>query len=65
MVFQHNYPYQIWEDFAGPGADEFRVRVWSAEPVRAAGLCVDGGAWTGRYTAVPVVRPLVTSTAFC
>ncbi|MDY3555476.1 metallophosphoesterase [Gemmata sp. JC717] len=95
-------------------ADEVRARVWSAEPVRAVGLCVDGGAWvpmgpcgngfwraplpgsrlakgvhrlvvraedgtggagahevefavdpTGRYTAVPMVRPLVTSTAFC
>jgi 3',5'-cyclic-AMP phosphodiesterase len=24
VVFQHNYPYQIWEDFAGPGIDEWR-----------------------------------------
>jgi 3',5'-cyclic-AMP phosphodiesterase len=24
VVFQHNYPYQIWEDFAGPGADVWR-----------------------------------------
>jgi hypothetical protein len=24
VVFQHNYPYQIWEDFAGPGADGWR-----------------------------------------
>ena len=24
MVFQHNYPYQIWEDFAGPGIDGWR-----------------------------------------
>ena len=24
VVFQHNYPYQIWEDFAGPGVDAWR-----------------------------------------
>ncbi len=24
VVFQHNYPFQIWEDFAGPGIDEWR-----------------------------------------
>ncbi len=24
IVFQHNYPYQIWEDFAGPGIDDWR-----------------------------------------
>jgi hypothetical protein len=24
VVFQHNYPYQIWEDFAGPGIDKWR-----------------------------------------
>ncbi len=24
IVFQHNYPYQIWEDFDGPGIDEWR-----------------------------------------
>ncbi len=24
VVFQHNYPYQIWEDFAGPGTDAWR-----------------------------------------
>jgi len=27
VVFQHNYPYQIWEDFAGPGIDEWRAIV--------------------------------------
>jgi hypothetical protein len=27
VVFQHNYPYQIWEDFAGPGVDEWRAVV--------------------------------------
>jgi hypothetical protein len=27
VVFQHNYPYQIWEDFAGPGIDEWRCIV--------------------------------------
>jgi 3',5'-cyclic-AMP phosphodiesterase len=25
IVFQHNYPYQIWEEFAGPGIDEWRA----------------------------------------
>jgi hypothetical protein len=24
VLFQHNYPYQIWEDFAGPGVDGWR-----------------------------------------
>jgi 3',5'-cyclic-AMP phosphodiesterase len=24
ILFQHNYPYQIWEDFAGPGIDGWR-----------------------------------------
>jgi len=24
VVFQHNYPYQIWENFAGPGIDAWR-----------------------------------------
>ena len=24
VIFQHNYPYQIWEDFAGPGIDDWR-----------------------------------------
>jgi Icc protein len=208
VVFQHNYPYQIWEDFAGPGidawreivqtrrvqailcghthywqlandgrnavaamrsigdpedgppgyavavfhgddfaiayraveecgplvlvthpreailatgpthivkgSDEIRARVWSIPPVSAAGFKVDDGPWslmeacegdlrraalpgdwlskgfhrltvraedqaggvgereiefavdpTGRYTAVPTVRPVVTATAFC
>ena len=27
MIFQHNYPYQIWEDFDGPGIDEWRAIV--------------------------------------
>jgi 3',5'-cyclic-AMP phosphodiesterase len=25
VIFQHNYPYQIWEDFAGPGIDDWRA----------------------------------------
>ena len=29
VVFQHNYPYQIWEDFAGPGVDDWRGIVQS------------------------------------
>lgn len=24
VVFQHHYPYQVWEDFAGPGIDDWR-----------------------------------------
>jgi hypothetical protein len=24
VIFQHHYPYQIWEDFSGPGIDEWR-----------------------------------------
>jgi len=24
VIFQHNYPYQIWENYAGPGIDEWR-----------------------------------------
>jgi 3',5'-cyclic-AMP phosphodiesterase len=24
VIFQHNYPYQIWENFDGPGIDEWR-----------------------------------------
>jgi predicted phosphodiesterase len=27
VVFQHNYPYQVWEDFAGPGIDAWRAIV--------------------------------------
>jgi Icc protein len=27
VVLQHNYPYQIWEDFRGPGIDEWRAIV--------------------------------------
>ncbi len=27
VIFQHNYPYQIWEDFAGPGIDDWRAIV--------------------------------------
>jgi 3',5'-cyclic-AMP phosphodiesterase len=27
VVFQHNYPYQIWETFAGPGIDDWRAVV--------------------------------------
>lgn len=27
VVFQHNYPYQIWENYAGPGMDAWRAIV--------------------------------------
>jgi len=29
VIFQHNYPYQIWEDFQGPGLDAWRAIVHS------------------------------------
>jgi 3',5'-cyclic-AMP phosphodiesterase len=29
VLFQHNYPYQIWEDFSGPGIDSWREVVQS------------------------------------
>ncbi len=34
VLFQYNYPYQIWEDFAGPGIDAWRALV-QARPVTA------------------------------
>jgi len=30
VIFQHNYPYQIWETFAGPGIDRWRMIVQSS-----------------------------------
>ncbi len=30
--FQHNYPYQIWEDFAGPGIEDWRRLAFQARP---------------------------------
>ncbi len=27
VIFQHNYPYQIWESFDGPGVDDWRAIV--------------------------------------
>jgi Icc protein len=27
VIFQHNYPYQIWESFSGPGIDDWRAIV--------------------------------------
>ncbi len=27
VIFQHNYPFQIWEDFAGPGVEDWRAIV--------------------------------------
>ncbi len=29
VLFQHNYPYQIWEDFDGPGIDRWRQLIQS------------------------------------
>ncbi len=34
IVFQHNYPYQIWETFDGPGIDRWRAIVQS-RPIMA------------------------------
>ncbi len=34
VIFQHNYPYQIWEDFDGPGIDDWRTIVQS-RPITA------------------------------
>ncbi|MDE2508263.1 MAG: metallophosphoesterase [Planctomycetota bacterium] len=34
VLFQHNYPYQIWEDFDGPGIDEWRA-IAATSPIAA------------------------------
>jgi 3',5'-cyclic AMP phosphodiesterase CpdA len=34
VLFQHNYPFQIWEDFAGPGVERWRCLV-QTRPVAA------------------------------
>jgi predicted phosphodiesterase len=34
VVFQHHYPFQIWEDFAGPGIDRWREIV-TTRPITA------------------------------
>lgn len=34
VIFQHNYPCQIWEEFAGPGIDDWRAVVQS-RPIQA------------------------------
>ncbi len=34
VIFQHNYPYQIWEDFSGPGIDDWR-RLVHTYPIAA------------------------------
>ena len=34
VVFQHHYPFQVWEDFAGPGIDEWR-NVVQTRPITA------------------------------
>jgi 3',5'-cyclic-AMP phosphodiesterase len=34
VLFQHNYPYQIWEDFSGPGIDDWREIV-QTRPIAA------------------------------
>jgi hypothetical protein len=34
VVFQHNYPFQVWEDFAGPGMEAWR-EVMQTRPIAA------------------------------
>lgn len=34
VVFQHHYPFQVWEDFAGPGIEEWRG-VMQTRPITA------------------------------
>lgn len=34
VVFQHHYPFQIWEDFRGPGIDEWR-ELTTTRPIEA------------------------------
>jgi Icc protein len=34
IVFQHNYPFQVWEDFAGPGIEEWRG-IMQTRPITA------------------------------
>ncbi len=34
VVFQHHYPFQVWEDFAGPGIDEWR-NIVQTRPITA------------------------------
>jgi len=34
IVFQHNYPFQVWEDYAGPGIEEWR-EVMQTRPITA------------------------------
>lgn len=34
IVFQHNYPFQVWEDYAGPGIEEWR-NVMQTRPIAA------------------------------
>ncbi|MFL6216840.1 MAG: metallophosphoesterase family protein [Blastocatellia bacterium] len=34
IVFQHNYPFQVWEDFAGPGMEAWR-EVMQTRPITA------------------------------
>ena len=34
IVFQHHYPFQVWEDYAGPGIEEWR-NVMQTRPITA------------------------------
>ncbi len=34
VVFQHHYPFQVWEDFAGPGVEEWR-QIVQTRPIAA------------------------------
>ncbi len=78
VIFQHNYPYKVWETFDGPGLDAWRETVQTRRiaPILTGhthyGQTANGEQIitfvvdpTGRYTAVPCVRPVVRGTAFC
>lgn len=34
VIFQHHYPFQVWEDFAGPGIEDWR-KVMQTRPITA------------------------------
>jgi predicted phosphodiesterase len=56
LIFQHNYPFQIWEDFNGPGIDRWRSIMQSRCPVAI--VCGHTHYWQiandGRITSVAV-----------
>ena len=60
MVFQHNYPYQIWENFDGPTlANYFRTLDFSLGPRQ-----VDGILEFARRAAAAGAVPLAVTPVF-